>query len=103
VVLGLIGQVGVAGGSEDRVMAEDLLYLDQVNAGFDQVSGIAVPKTVRGDLFFRPQAVMTLCRVFCTPPGSSGVVTAAAPWRPDERLGNISTGLPCTGQNRRRS
>jgi len=43
VVLGLIGQVGVAGGSEDRVMAEDLLYLDQVDAGFDQVSGIAVP------------------------------------------------------------
>lgn len=102
-MLGLIRQVGVAGGGEYGVVTEDLLYLDQIDAGFDQVSGIAVPKTVRGDVFFRPQAVMTLCRVFCTPPGSSGVVTAAAPWRPDERLGNISTGLPCTGQKRRRS
>ena len=78
-MLGLVGQVRVAARRENGVVAEDLLHLDQINAGFDQVGCVAVAQAVRGDLFFRPQAVMTLCRVFCTPPGSSGVVTAAAP------------------------
>lgn len=50
-VLGLIRQVRIADGGQDRVMTENLLYLDQVDAGFDQVGGIAVAKTVRGDLF----------------------------------------------------
>jgi hypothetical protein len=41
-MLGLVRQVGVAGGGQDRVMAEDLLHLDQVDAGLDQVGCIAV-------------------------------------------------------------
>ena len=67
-MLGLVGQVGVAGGGENRVMTEDLLHLDQIDAGFDQMSGVAVPKAVRRDVFFKPQASMTLCKVVCTPP-----------------------------------
>ena len=41
-MLGLIGQVGVAGGGENGVVTEDLLYLDQIDAGFNQVGCIAV-------------------------------------------------------------
>ena len=51
-------------------------------ARFDQMSGIAVAQAVRRDLFFRPQASITLRRVFCTPPRSSAVVAAAAPFKP---------------------
>jgi hypothetical protein len=32
-------------------MAENLLHLEQVDARFDQMSGIAVPQAVRGNLF----------------------------------------------------
>jgi hypothetical protein len=39
----LVGQVGVADGGENGVMAENLLHFDQVDAGFDQVGGVAVP------------------------------------------------------------
>ncbi len=81
-MLGLVSQMGIAGGGENRVMAEEFLHFDQIDAGFDQVRGIAVPQAVRRDLFFRPQAAITLCRVFCTPPRSSGVVAAAAPFKP---------------------
>jgi hypothetical protein len=42
-MLGLVGQMGIAGGGENGVMAEELLYLDQIDTGLDQVSGIAVP------------------------------------------------------------
>jgi len=42
VVLGLVGEVGVAGGGENAVMTEDLLDLDQIDTGFDQVGCIAV-------------------------------------------------------------
>lgn len=42
-MLGLVGQVSVAGGGENRVMAEELLHLDQIDAGFNQVGGVAVP------------------------------------------------------------
>ena len=42
VMLGLVGQVRVADGGENGVMAEDLLDFDQVDAGFDQVCGIGV-------------------------------------------------------------
>ena len=59
VMLGLVGQMGVAGGGEDGVMAEDLLDLDQIDAGLDEVRGIAVAQAVWGDLFFIPQAAMT--------------------------------------------
>ena len=81
-MLGLVGQVGIAGGGEDGVVTEDLLDFDQVDAGFDQVGCIAVAQTVRGDLFFRPQDSVTLCNVVCTPPGSIGVVALVAPFKP---------------------
>lgn len=102
-MFGLVSQVGIANGGENRVVAEEFLHLDQIDAGFDQVCGIGVPKAVGADLFFRPQARHTRCRVFCTPPRSSGVVAAAAPFRPPWRLGNSSTGLRCTCQKRRNS
>ena len=101
-MLGLISQMGIAGSGENRVMAEELLHLDQIDAGLDQVSCVAVPQRVWGDLFFRPQVSTTLCRVVCTPPRSSGVVAAAAPFKPTWRWGNNSTGLRCTRQNWRR-
>ncbi len=41
-MLGLIGQVGIADGGENGVMAEEFLYLDQINTGLDQVGRIAV-------------------------------------------------------------
>jgi hypothetical protein len=44
-MLGLVGQVGVAGGGENRVMAEEFLHLDQIDAGLDQMSRVAVPPT----------------------------------------------------------
>ncbi len=50
-MLGLVGQVGIAGGGENRVMTENLLHLDQVDAGFDQVGCIAVAQAVGRDLF----------------------------------------------------
>ena len=42
VMLGLVGQVGVADGGENRVMAKILLHLDQIDAGFDQMSRVTV-------------------------------------------------------------
>ena len=42
VMLGLVGQVGIADGGENGMMAEEFLHLDQVDAGFDQVGGIAM-------------------------------------------------------------
>ena len=50
-MLGLVSEVGIAGGGEDRVRAEEFLDLDQIDAGLDQMGGIAVPQAVRGDLF----------------------------------------------------
>ena len=41
-MLGLVGQVGVANGGENRVMAKVFLHLDQIDAGFDQVSRVGV-------------------------------------------------------------
>ena len=81
-MLGLVGQVGIANRGENRVMAEKLLYFDQIDPGFDQVGGVAVAQAVRGNLFFTPQAAATLRKVICTPPRSSGVVALAAPRRP---------------------
>ena len=85
------------------MVAKNLLHLDQIDPGFDQVCGVTVPKAVRGDLFFRPQVSMTLCRVVCTPPESIGVLAVAAPFTPPCRLGNNSTGLRCTDQKRRKT
>ena len=59
VVLGLIGQMGVAGGGENGVVAEEFLHFDQIDTGLDQVGGVAVAQTVWGDIFFRPQASTT--------------------------------------------
>ena len=56
---GLIGQVGIAGGGENGVMAEKLLHFDQIDTGFDQVGGIAVAQAVWRNLFFRPQDAIT--------------------------------------------
>jgi hypothetical protein len=41
-MLCLIGQMGIAGGGEDGVVAEEFLHLDQIDAGLDQVGGVAV-------------------------------------------------------------
>ncbi len=39
----LFGEVGVAAGGDHRVVTEDLLHFEQVNARFDQMRGIAMP------------------------------------------------------------
>ena len=44
-------QVRVFGGGQDGAMAEDFLYLEQIDTRFDQMSGIAVAQAVQGDLF----------------------------------------------------
>jgi len=62
-MLGLVGEVGVAGGGENAVMTEDLLDLDQIDTGFDQVGGVAVAQAVGRDLFFSPHAPITRCKV----------------------------------------
>ena len=41
------------------MMAEDVLDLDQIDAGLDEVGGVAVAQTMRRDLFFIPQEAMT--------------------------------------------
>ena len=69
-MLGLVSQMRIADGGENGVMAEELLHLDQIDAGLDQVRCVAVSQRVWRDLFFRPQAPTTLCRVVCTPPRS---------------------------------
>ena len=59
-MLGLIGQMGIAGGGEYGVVTEEFLHLDQIDTGLDQVGGIAVTQAVGCNLFFRPQAETTL-------------------------------------------
>lgn len=102
-MLGLVGQMGVAGGGENGMMAKKLLHFDQIDTGLDQVGGIAVAQAVGRDLFFSPQDATTLCSVVCTPPRSIGIVALAAPFKPPWRLGNNSTGLRCTRQKRCKS
>ena len=58
-MFGLVRQVGIARGGQNGMVAEDFLYLDQIDAGLDQVSCIAVAQAVRADVFFRPQARTT--------------------------------------------
>ena len=69
-MLGAVSQMGISCGGENGVMAEEFLHLDQIDAGLDQVSCVAVPQRVRRDLFFKPQAPTTWCRLLCTPPRS---------------------------------
>ena len=42
-MLGLVGEMGATDGGENGMMAEELLYLDQIDAGLDQMSGIGMP------------------------------------------------------------
>ena len=42
-MLGLVGQVGITDRRQNGLMAEVLLYFEQVDAGFDQVCGVGVP------------------------------------------------------------
>ena len=67
-MLGLVGQMGipqgdffrgVASGGQNGVVAEEFLYLDQIDTGLDQVGSIAMAQAVGRDLFFRPQATTT--------------------------------------------
>ena len=82
VLLRAAGQVRVFGGGQDGAVTEDFLYFEQIDAGLDQMGGIAVRKAVRGNLFFIPQSATTLRRVLCTPPRSSGVVARQAAFKP---------------------
>ena len=50
-MLGLVRQMGIAGGGEYAVMAEEFLYLDQIDAGLNQVGCITVAKEC-GVIFF---------------------------------------------------
>ena len=97
---GLVRQVGISRGGQYGVVAEDFLYLNQIDTGFDQVSGIAVAQAVGADVFFRRQAKTTWRSDFCTPQRSMCVVALAAHFKPPWRLGNSSTGLRCTCQKR---
>lgn len=47
-IMGVAAQVGVAGRGQDRVVAENLLDFEQIDAGFDQVGRVAVAQAVRG-------------------------------------------------------
>ena len=55
-MLGLVRQVGIAGGGENGVMAEEFLYLDQIDTGLDQVGCIAMA-------IMPSSALSPLCRV----------------------------------------
>ena len=61
--LALFGEMGVAQGGEDRLVAEDLLYFQQVNTRFDQMGGVAMAQAVWGNSFLKPQSWMTWCKV----------------------------------------
>lgn len=42
VLIRAVGQMGIAGSGEDTMVAEDFLHFQQIDAGFDQMRGIAV-------------------------------------------------------------
>ena len=81
-MLGLVGQMGIAGGGENGVMTEELLHLDQIHAGLDQVGCIAMPQAVGGDLFFSPQWPTTRASARCTPSAFNAVVVLVAACKP---------------------
>lgn len=54
-MLGLVGEMRIASGGEDGVVAEEFLDFDQIDTGLDQVGCIAVAQRMGRDLFFRPQ------------------------------------------------
>ena len=41
--MGAGGQMGITGGGQDTMMAEDLLHFQQIDTGFDQMGGVAMP------------------------------------------------------------
>ena len=92
-MLGLVSQVGIAGGGENRLMAEEFLHLDQIDTGLDQVRGITVAQAVRGNLFFKPQWPMTRASARCTPSAFNAVVVLVAACKPRWRSGKSNTGL----------
>jgi hypothetical protein len=55
-MFGLVRQMSVAGGGEDGMMAEELLHLDQIDPGLDQVSRVRVA-------IMPSSALSPLCRV----------------------------------------
>lgn len=61
---GLIRQMRIANRSENRVMPENLLDLDELDAGLDQVSGIGMAQAMWGNLFFRLQDSTTARSAF---------------------------------------
>ena len=95
------GEMGIAGGGQDGAVAEDLLNGQQIDAGFQQMGGVAVAQAVRGDLFFIRQSATTRLRVFWTPPRSSGDLAIAAADKPPWRFGNRNFGCRCRRQNAR--
>ncbi len=86
-------QMRVFAGCQDAAVTKNLLNLKQINACFNQVSGITVAQAMRGNLFFIPQASTTLRIAICTPPLSNGDVAEKLPFKPALRLGNNQTGL----------
>ena len=46
-MLSLIREMGVANGGQNGLMAQDLLNLNQIHTGFNQMRGIAVAQAVR--------------------------------------------------------
>ena len=63
-LIGILGgvrsEVGILGGSQNAAVAQDLLDLQQVKTGLDQMGRVAVSQAVGCDLFFIPQASATL-------------------------------------------
>lgn len=55
----LFGEVGVTTGGDHRVVTENLLYFEQVNARFDQMGGIAMAQAMRRNSFFKPICSVT--------------------------------------------
>ncbi len=50
------GQVRIFGRGQNGAMPQNVLDFKQVDARFNEMSGIAVAQTVRGNLFFIPQS-----------------------------------------------
>jgi len=55
----MFGEMGVAAGSDHRVVTENFLHFEQADARFDQVGGIAVAKAMRRNSFFKPICSVT--------------------------------------------
>ena len=47
----MFGEMGVTAGGDHRVVTEDFLHFEQVNARFHQMGGVAMPQAMRGNFF----------------------------------------------------